>query len=127
MVDDAFSDKEVVLSVRNLQTWFRTGAGEVKAVDGVNFDIHEGKTLGIVGESGSGKSVTSLSIMQLLDSPGRVVGGEVLFRGQDLANISEAQMCALRGKALCLVFQDPMSALNPVYRVGRQVSEATRR
>lgn len=126
MIDDIPGDDEVVLSVRNLQTWFRTGAGEVKAVDGVNFDIHEGKTLGIVGESGSGKSVTSLSIMQLLAPPGRVVGGEILFRGQDLANISEAQMCALRGKALCLVFQDPMSALNPVYRVGRQVSEAIR-
>jgi len=126
MTDDTPGNDEVVLSVRNLQTWFRTGVGDVKAVDGVSFDIHEGRTLGIVGESGSGKSVTSLSIMQLLDPPGRVVGGQILFRGQNHADISDAQMCALRGKALCLVFQDPMSALNPVYRVGRQVSEAIR-
>lgn len=126
MTDNALGNDEVVLSVHNLQTWFHTEAGEVKAVDGVDFDIHEGRTLGIVGESGSGKSVTSLSIMQLLDPPGRVVDGEILFRGQNLADISDAQMRALRGKALCLVFQDPMSALNPVYRVGRQVSEAIR-
>ena len=115
---------EVVLSVRDLQTWFDTPAGTVRAVDGVSFDIHARRTLGIVGESGSGKSVTSLSIMRLLDQPGRVAGGEILFRGRNLATLPEAEMCRLRGQALCLVFQDPMTALNPVYRVGRQVAEA---
>ncbi|MFC4671573.1 ABC transporter ATP-binding protein [Seohaeicola nanhaiensis] len=117
---------EVVLSVRDLQTWFDTPAGTVRAVDGVSFDIRARRTLGIVGESGSGKSVTSLSIMRLLDPPGRVAGGEILFRGRNLAALPEAEMCRLRGQALCLVFQDPMTALNPVYRVGRQVAEAIR-
>lgn len=117
---------EVVLSVRDLQTWFDTPAGTVRAVDGLSFDIRARRTLGIVGESGSGKSVTSLSIMRLLDPPGRVAGGEILFRGQNLATLSEAEMCRLRGQALCLVFQDPMTALNPVYRVGWQVAEAIR-
>lgn len=115
---------EAVLSVHNLQTWFETTAGTVKAVDGVSFDIHARRTLGIVGESGSGKSVTSLSIMRLLDPPGRVARGEILFRGRNLADLPEDEMCDMRGKSLCLVFQDPMSALNPVYRIGRQVTEA---
>ncbi len=115
---------DVILSVRGLTTVFDTPAGTVRAVDGVGFDIHAGRTLGIVGESGSGKSVTSLSIMGLLDPPGRIAGGEIRFRDRDLVRLPEDEMCALRGRALGLVFQDPMSALNPVQRVGRQVAEA---
>jgi oligopeptide/dipeptide ABC transporter ATP-binding protein len=122
----ADDDPGVVLSVRDLRTWFDTPAGTVRAVDGVSFDIRARRALGIVGESGSGKSVTSLSIMRLVDPPGRIAGGEIRFRGRDLATLDEREMCRLRGRQLCLVFQDPMSALNPVYRVGRQVVEAIR-
>ncbi len=116
-------DREIVLEVRDLKTHFATAGGAVRAVDGVSFTLRAGATLGIVGESGSGKSITALTIMGLIEPPGRIVGGEILFRGRDLAGLPEAQMRRLRGKALCLVFQDPMSALNPVYRVGRQVEE----
>lgn len=115
---------ELVLQVRDLRTHFRTANGTVRAVDGVSFDIRAGSTLGIVGESGSGKSVTSLSIMRLIEAPGEIVGGEILFRGRDLVKMPENEVRQLRGQSLCLVFQDPMSALNPVYRVGDQVAEA---
>jgi oligopeptide/dipeptide ABC transporter ATP-binding protein len=115
---------DAVLDVRDLRTHFATADGIVRAVDGVSFTIHAGRTLGIVGESGSGKSVTSLSILRLIEPPGRIAGGEILFRGRDLAKLPEAEVRKLRGQSLCLVFQDPMSALNPVYRVGRQVAEA---
>ncbi|WP_138467125.1 ABC transporter ATP-binding protein [Poseidonocella sp. HB161398] len=112
-----------ILSVRGLATHFDTPKGTVRAVDGVSFDVPEGRTLGIVGESGSGKSVTSLSVMGLIDPPGRIAAGEILFRGRDLAQLSERERQSLRGQSLCLVFQDPMAALNPVYRIGRQVEE----
>nr|WP_246775065.1 ABC transporter ATP-binding protein [Bradyrhizobium diazoefficiens] len=113
-----------LLEVRDLKTYFSTKGGTVKAVDGVSFRIAKGGRLGIVGESGSGKSVTSLSIMRLIESPGRIVGGEILLKGRDLTSLSERQMRQLRGRDLSLVFQDPMSALNPVYTVGAQVIEA---
>ncbi|MGY3146458.1 oligopeptide/dipeptide ABC transporter ATP-binding protein [Bradyrhizobium sp. USDA 3397] len=115
-----------LLEVRNLKTHFPTKAGTVKAVDGVSFHIAAGGRLGIVGESGSGKSVTSLSIMRLIDLPGRIVEGEILLKGRDLTTLTEGEMRELRGRELSLVFQDPMSALNPVYTAGAQVIEALR-
>ncbi len=121
---EAHSVKEdVVLQVENLQTTFNTPRGRIKAVDGVSFSLRQGQRLGIVGESGSGKSVTSMSILRLIDPPGEVTGGQILFRGQDLRALDDKTFLSLRGKDLCLVFQDPMSALNPVYRVGKQVME----
>jgi len=113
-----------LLDVQDLRTHFRTRAGVVRAVDGVSFDLRPGGSLGIVGESGSGKTVTSLSIMRLLQKPGFPAGGRVLFDGQDLLTLPEHAMRRLRGSRLCLVFQDPMTALNPVYTVGDQVIEA---
>jgi oligopeptide/dipeptide ABC transporter ATP-binding protein len=112
-----------ILELRDLQVHFRTGVGIVKAVDGVSFDVPAGGSLGIVGESGSGKSVTSLAIMRLIEPPGRVVGGHVLFKGEDIVGFGEERIRRLRGDRICLVFQDPMAALNPVYTVGRQVEE----
>lgn len=109
-----------------MKTHFPTKAGTVKAVDGVSFQIIAGGRLGIVGESGSGKSVTSLSIMRLIELPGRIVGGQVLLKGRDLTGLTEREMRQLRGRELSLVFQDPMSALNPVYTAGAQVIEALR-
>ena len=115
-----------LLEVRDLRTWFDARAGTIRAVDGVSFTLAAGGALGIVGESGSGKSVTSLSIMRLLEPPGRIVGGSIAFKGRDLASLPERELRALRGRDMCLVFQDPMSALNPVYTVGAQVVEALR-
>ena len=117
---------ETLLSVEDLHTYFRTRSGVVKAVNGVTFDIAPGASLGIVGESGSGKSVTSLSIMGLVEPPGYVAAGRVMFRGSDIAHLPERQMQAIRGRHICLVFQDPMTALNPVYTVGTQVMEVLR-
>lgn len=116
----------MLLSVEDLHTYFRARAGLVKAVNGITFDLAPGASLGIVGESGSGKSVTSLSIMGLIEPPGYVAGGRVMFRGSDIARLSERQMQAIRGRHICLVFQDPMTALNPVYTVGQQVAEVLR-
>ncbi len=113
-----------LLDVQDLQTHFRTRAGVVKAVDGVSFALEPGGSLGIVGESGSGKTVTSMSIMRLLEPPGFVAGGRILFRGRDMVGLSEREIRDIRGRQICLVFQDPMTALNPVYRVGDQVVEA---
>lgn len=112
-----------LLSVRNLKTSFFTHVGEVKAVRGISFDVNEGEVLGIVGESGSGKSVTSLSIMGLLQYPGRVVDGEILLNGEDILTYSKNQMRRVRGKEIAMIFQDPMTSLNPVYTIGNQVME----
>ena len=112
-----------ILELRGLAVHFSTGAGVVKAVDGVSFDVLAGGSMGIVGESGSGKSVTSLAIMRLIEPPGRVVDGRVLFKGEDIVGFSEERIRMLRGDRICLVFQDPMSALNPVYTVGAQITE----
>ncbi len=113
-----------LLAVEDLQTHFRTRAGEVRAVDGLSFTLDRGRALGIVGESGSGKTVTSLSIMRLLEAPGFIAGGRVLLDGKDMVSLSEREIRAIRGRQICLVFQDPMTALNPVYRVGDQIVEA---
>ena len=112
-----------LLSVQNLQTSFFTHVGEVKSVRGVSFDVHQGEVLGIVVESGSGKSVTSLSIMGLLQYPGRVVGGQLMFNGENLLDYSKKQMQSVRGKEIAMIFQDPMTSLNPVYTVGNQITE----
>jgi oligopeptide transport system ATP-binding protein len=114
-----------LLEVRNLQTHFHTQDGVVKAVDGVSFHVDRGETLGIVGESGCGKSVTSLSIMRLIPSPpGKVAGGQILFDGEDLLQKSEEEMRHIRGNRIAMIFQDPMTSLNPVLTVGRQITES---
>ncbi|MET3576522.1 ABC transporter ATP-binding protein [Bhargavaea ullalensis] len=114
---------ETILDVRDLRTSFYTDEGEVKAVDGVSFSVPKGKTIGIVGESGSGKSITSLSILRLLASNGKVVGGEVRFKGDNLLAYSEKKMRGLRGNKISMIFQEPMTSLNPVFTVGQQISE----
>jgi oligopeptide transport system ATP-binding protein len=114
-----------LLEVKDLRTVFQTKEGTLKAVDGVSFELTPGETLGIVGESGCGKSVTALSIMRL-QAPGRIVGGQVMFKGQDLAKLTEPEMRDVRGKDIAMIFQDPMTSLNPVFRVGWQVGEPTR-
>ena len=111
------------LEVRNLRTHFFTRAGVIKAVDGVSFTVGRGKVLGLVGESGSGKTVTGFSIIGLVDAPGRVVEGEILYQGRNLANISEEEMRSLRGNRIAMIFQDPMMTLNPVLRVDTQMIE----
>jgi len=116
----------VVLDVRDLQTQFFTDAGVVRAVDGVTFSVAAGETLGIVGESGSGKSVTALSLMRLLDEPARIVGGEVRFQGRDVLAMNSDELRALRGDGVAMVFQDPMTSLNPVLRIARQLVETMR-
>lgn len=113
-----------LLEVRDLHTSFFTDAGEVRAVNGVSFDLHRGRVLGIVGESGSGKSVTAYSIMQILASTGRVVSGSIKFNGIELAGAGERVMKSIRGNRISIVFQDPMTSLNPTYTVGRQLTEA---
>ena len=112
-----------LLQVSNLQTSFFTDKGEIKAVDDVSFDLQRGQTLALVGESGCGKSVTALSIMRLLSSPGRVVGGTIMFKGQDLLALPEKAMRKVRGKSIAMVFQEPMTSLNPVMRIGDQIGE----
>jgi peptide/nickel transport system ATP-binding protein len=112
------------LEVRNLRTHFFTRAGVVKAVDDVSFSVERGQVLGLVGESGSGKTVTGFSIIRLVDPPGRIAGGSILYRGQDLAKLSEREMRTLRGNRIAMIFQDPMMTLNPVLRVDTQMIEA---
>ncbi|MEO5741736.1 MAG: ABC transporter ATP-binding protein, partial [Vicinamibacterales bacterium] len=115
-----------LLSVRNLRTYFDEDGRVVKAVDGVSFDLPRGETLGIVGESGSGKSVTNLSIMRLIPSPpGRIAGGEVIFDGKDLLKLPDHEIRAVRGKRIGMIFQDPMTSLNPFMRISRQLMEVT--
>ncbi len=116
-----------LIQIKNLQTSFFTPEGEVRAIDGVSFDIAEGKTLGLVGESGCGKSVTSLSIMRLITSPpGKIVGGEIFYRGRDLLKLSNEEMRKIRGNEISMIFQEPMTSLNPVFTVGNQIGEAIR-
>ena len=115
---------ECLLSVQDLHTSFFTDAGEVQAVNGVNFNLDRGEILGIVGESGSGKSVTAYSIMQILADTGRIVGGKILYKGEDISTWSDKQMQNFRGKACSIIFQDPMTSLNPVFTIGNQLREA---
>ena len=114
-----------LLQVQNLHTTFRTPDGVVKAVQGVSFDLEEGETLGIVGESGSGKSVTALSIMRLiLEPPGKIESGQILYRGRDLLKFDKTAMRQVRGKEIAMIFQDPMSSLNPVMKLSKQIGES---
>src|SRR6266478_4480844 len=115
-----------LLEVKNLQTHFPTRAGLVRAVDGVSFYIDTGELLGVVGESGCGKSITALSIMRLIAPPGKIVGGEISFDGKNLLKLSDSEMRAIRGDDIAMIFQDPMTSLNPVFTVGEQIAEALR-
>jgi len=118
------NNKNPLLEVKDLKTYFFTEDGIVKAVDGVGFKVNQGETLGLVGESGCGKSVTAFSIMRLLDYPGKTVGGEVIFKGENLLKKNEDEMRKIRGKEIAMIFQEPMTALNPVLSIGFQISEA---
>jgi oligopeptide/dipeptide ABC transporter ATP-binding protein len=115
-----------ILEVKDLSTSFFTDDGEVKAVRGVSFDLQPGETLGIVGESGCGKSVTAMSILGLVSRPGRVVGGQILFNGADLLKLDPDELREIRGRDIAMIFQDPLSSMNPVLRVGYQINEAMR-
>jgi oligopeptide/dipeptide ABC transporter ATP-binding protein len=115
-----------LLEVKNLQTHFPTRAGLVRAVDGVSFYVDRGELLGLVGESGCGKSITALSIMRLIAPPGKIVGGEISFDGRNLLKLSDSEMRAIRGDDIAMIFQDPMTSLNPVFTVGEQIAEALR-
>ena len=116
--------REKILEVKDLRTSFFTHVGEVKAIRGISFSLDKGEAIGIVGESGSGKSVTSMSIMKLLQYPGKIVGGEINFKGQDLVNMHDKLMQTIRGNEIAMIFQDPMTSLNPVYTIGNQIMEA---
>src|SRR5881275_2498362 len=114
-----------VLDIDNLQTHFFTAAGIVRAVDGVSYNVKSGETLGVVGESGCGKSVTALSVLRLVaDPPGRIVGGAIRFDGTNLLELSESEMEAVRGNDISMIFQEPMTSLNPLMTIGRQIGEA---
>jgi oligopeptide/dipeptide ABC transporter ATP-binding protein len=117
---------ETLLEVKNLRTSFPTSDRLVHAVDNVSFDVRRGEALALVGESGCGKSVTAMSIMRLVATPGRITGGEIRFKGKNLADIPEKEMRNVRGNDIAMVFQEPMTSLNPVFRIGAQVAEAIR-
>ena len=113
-----------IIKIRDLRTSFFTQGMEVRAVDGVTFDVPKGKTLGIVGESGSGKSISAMSILKFIQNPGKIIGGEIEFKGEDLTNKSESAMRKIRGNEISMIFQEPMTSLNPVYTVGHQIGES---
>lgn len=121
------TDQEKLLDVKDLKTYFYVDDEEIPAVDGVDFSINRGETLGIVGESGCGKSITSLSVMQLVPNPpGKIVGGEINFKGENLLDKKEDDLRKIRGNEISMIFQEPMTSLNPVYTVGEQIAEAIR-
>jgi peptide/nickel transport system ATP-binding protein len=120
------SQTDTLLEVKDLKTYFYTEHGVVPSVNGVSFQVNKGETIGIVGESGCGKSVTSLSLLQLVSEPGKIVGGEILFDGENMTNYSSKQMRDVRGNKISMIFQEPLTSLNPVFTVGRQVSESIR-
>jgi len=121
------TNAKTVLDVKELKTYFGTDAGVLKAVDGVSFSLHENETLGLVGESGSGKSVTNLSIMRLVQTPpGKIVGGQILFDGEDILKMPESEMRSIRGNKISMIFQDPMTSLNPFLRISTQMVETIR-
>jgi len=122
----AVGEESVLLELKDLTTVFPTRRGVLRAVDGLSFRLHRGEKLGIVGESGSGKSVTLLSILRLVPAPGEIVQGEVRFRGENLGQKSNRELRAMRGKDLAMIFQDPMTTLNPAFRVGDQIQESLR-
>ncbi|MEK6608262.1 MAG: ATP-binding cassette domain-containing protein, partial [Myxococcota bacterium] len=114
-----------LLEIRDLHTVFETEQGTIRAVDGVSLTIPEGASVGLVGESGSGKSVTALSILRLIPRPpGRIVSGQILYRGRELLSLAEPEMRAVRGNQISMIFQEPMTSLNPVFTIGEQIAEA---
>ena len=115
---------EPLLQVKNLCTSFKVDSGEVRAVNGISFNLDKGKVLGIVGESGSGKSVTAYSILQILTHPGRIVSGSIKLHGQELVGLSDEEMRKIRGNKISIIFQDPMTSLNPTFTIGNQLMEA---
>ena len=117
------NNQKTLLEVRDLKTYFHTEDGVVKAVDGIDLQVYPGEVLGLVGESGCGKSVASLSIMRLIDKPGKIIAGEIIYDGRDLLKLSEKEMTAIRGNRISMIFQQPQTALNPVFRVGDQITE----
>ena len=118
-------NKEIILSVKDLKTYFYTEEGTVKAVDGLSFEVHKGEFVGLVGESGCGKSVSAMSLLRLIPyPPGIIVNGEILFKGEDLRSVSEERIRSIRGDRIAMVFQEPTTSLNPVLTVGRQISES---
>ncbi len=117
--------RDIILDVKNLQTHFRTDDGVVKAVENISFDLAHGETLGIVGESGSGKSVTNLSVMRLIPSPpGKIVGGQILYQGRDILKMNQSEVRKIRGNKISMIFQDPMTSLNPFLRISTQLMES---
>ena len=123
VVDNLDADNDRILEVRGLKTYFYTEDGVVKAVDGVDFHVKHGEVLGLVGESGCGKSVTSFSIMRLVGIPGKIIEGEILYEGQNLLQLPESDMMRIRGNRISMIFQQPVSCLNPVFKVGDQITE----
>lgn len=123
MNSNEVAPKEAILQIKDLQTFFFTEEGVVKAVDGVSFNIYKNETIGLVGETGCGKSVTALSILRLVRAPGKILGGSIKFKGTDFLKLSEKEMRAYRGKDITMIFQDPLNSLNPVLSVGKQLSE----
>ena len=118
-------NKEIILSVKDLKTYFYTEEGTVKAVDGLSFEVHKGEFVGLVGESGCGKSVSAMSLLRLIPyPPGIIVNGEIIFKGEDLRSVSEERIRSIRGDRIAMVFQEPTTSLNPVLTVGRQISES---
>src|SRR5882724_7579456 len=116
-----------ILSVKDLRTYFETEDGTVKAVDGISFELKKGETLGIVGESGSGKSVTNLSVMRLIpEPPGQIAGGTIVFDGIDVLGLPLDEIRKIRGKRIAMIFQDPMTSLNPFLKISTQLTEVTR-
>ena len=115
-----------LLKIRNLRTIFYSDEGPAAAVDGLDLDLKQGETLGLVGESACGKTVTALSIMRLVAPPGEIVSGEIFFQGRDLLKLSEAEMRQVRGNRISMIFQEPMTSLNPVFKVGEQIAEVYR-
>ncbi len=115
-----------LLSIRGLKTYFHTSRGTVRAVDGISIDVKEGEIVGLVGESGCGKSVTAFSILRLVSEPGKIVGGQILYRGRDLLALDEKGIRKIRGKEIAMIFQEPMTSLNPVFTVGNQIAEAVK-
>ncbi len=112
-----------LLEIKDLHTYFFTSKGTIKAVNGVDFTIKSGRTLGVVGESGSGKSITAMSILSLLENPGKIVNGEIIFDGKNLVEMDERELMTIRGNDISMIFQEPMTSLNPVFRIGKQLSE----
>ena len=125
--DQTMNQSEKILEIKDLCVEFKTVEGTVKAINHLNYTLHKGEKLGIVGESGSGKSVSSLGIMQLIPNPpGEIVGGEILYKGQDLVKKSEKDMQKIRGNEISMIFQEPMTSLNPIIKFGRQIAESLR-